>query len=141
MDFPRSSDGEGQHTFQRASSDISPDQGQRAQANNPQVRPYYPLASPSRAVCLLGASSLTSSSGTPNTSPASDTSSTMHNKVPKSKPSLRLSTSSYLFKDLQIPYQAPHHDPPKVASLASPHPNYINHTPQSPSYPSSVDWS
>ncbi|KAL9125216.1 MAG: hypothetical protein Q9175_008119, partial [Cornicularia normoerica] len=44
MDFPRGSDGEVQQTFRRASSDISPDQGQRPQANNPQfdIFEWYP---------------------------------------------------------------------------------------------------
>ena len=37
MDFPRGSDGEVHQTFQRATSDLTPDQGQRPQANNPQV--------------------------------------------------------------------------------------------------------
>ena len=39
MDFPRGSDGEVQQTFQRAAtSDLTPDQGQRPQASNPQVQ-------------------------------------------------------------------------------------------------------
>ena len=37
MEFPRGSDGEVQQTFQRATSDLTPDQGPRPQANNPQV--------------------------------------------------------------------------------------------------------
>lgn len=40
MDFPRGSDGEVHQTFQRAAtSDLTPDQGQRPQASNPQVLP------------------------------------------------------------------------------------------------------
>ncbi|CAD6591203.1 MAG: hypothetical protein ASARMPREDX12_005028 [Alectoria sarmentosa] len=44
MDFPRGSDGEVQQTFQRATSDVTPDQGQRPQANNPQfdIFEWYP---------------------------------------------------------------------------------------------------
>lgn len=45
MDFPRGSDGEVQQTFQRAAtSDLTPDQGQRPQASNPQfdIFDWYP---------------------------------------------------------------------------------------------------
>lgn len=37
MDFTRGPDGEVLQTFQRASSDITPEHGQRPQSNNPQV--------------------------------------------------------------------------------------------------------
>ena len=141
MDFPRGSDSETHQTFPRASSDISSNQGHRPPANNPQVSKPMLMRLGGDISADQGARSLTSSNGTPNTSPANDILSTMPNRAPKSKPSPHSSTSTSPTKDLRIPSRVPPQDLRQAPPSASLRPNYINHTSPSPSYHTFVAWS